>query len=318
MRKKTNKQKIENYFDFELKNHLFAEFQLHGLSIGLHESRGAVDGLDYVVDAFYKMIRPQIMATLKDRKERQILYTEDDISNLNTFFNKFKLVLITAYGNTDTDNAAQFCPSSVTKKNGQIICEPTLLASLCATNEDEAKYKVMAMIAHELTHAFNQFFYLKKTEAINDDNVSIKNRYKDIISAKQRSETTYRALGHVLYTMSRIERNAYVAELRQELINRQNEFYDAKSLLNTLKNTMTWSRFKSLYRNILILVYEAKDELRPQLLADLNEIMGLNLTTWNQFQKYLLRRFAKYKKSFSLKIVKIAFDVYYQTKIKNI
>lgn len=304
--------------NFELENHLMCEFKLHHASyvIPINETRGIVDGIDKVINCFTNMVLPQIKEVFNINKTTTVIYDETSdewkFSNIKTFFTKFKLTLKIEHGKNNTYNG-NTATNSVKTEGKTFICAPNITLNITATDIIKCGEIFNFCIGHELTHAYNLLQYALKNNTLPNDNIMVKNKYRKINQATNNIiDNNYAITGQILYKLSRIERNAYIAQLRQELIDRKKEIKDYKTLFEVVKTTESYKKFLNLEANMAVLNGYLSDKSKLQLVSYLNNIMDTEFTNFNQVKKYFNRRWNKWKKSYLSKAAKIAYDVYDQ------
>ena len=123
--------------------------------------------------------------------------------------------------------------------------------------------------------------------------------------------SNYRAIGNTLYLLSRVERNTYIAQTQQELLQRKDELEDSQSIMNVIKSTGSYEHFAWLDKNMGIILSDyLKEPAQEEIINAVNDIMDKNFTNYQQAQKYLSRRWNKWKKEYLTRVSKIAYDIY--------
>lgn len=304
--------------NIELKNHISVEFRYHR---SLNETRGVMDGIGHIVDVFIQMVKPQFQR-LYESEDTTITETYDSNNAIflnnhkKMFFEHFLLTLVTQKsekkgykGGLDLDNVKH-------DSDFGFIIEPNIQITIKSPTYSEAIDMFSSTFAHEITHGYNMLQYALKNNKIGTDNVMLRNRYSNIINAKYHpNHSNLRAIGEMLYNLSRLERNAYIAQLRQELYSMKDDIFDATSAYEAIKKTSSYKHFLYLEENMNILngkVFKLTNDVKDDLRISLNSTMGTHFTNFEQFLKYFNRRWDIWKKTYLTKASKIAYDIYSQ------
>ena len=305
--------------DIELKNHLICEFLIRKSAPSvLLEARGVVNNIDEVVDAFMEAFQKQITETFTRLTDRVQSYNNSNIlDGIDTFFTNFNIYLTTRKSPKVTYNGVMQ-PSSIKRNNDTNLwyCVPDIYLTAGAPNEKKLYQVISFALAHELTHCYNLLQYAIQNNKQFEDEIfqNIENqRYFDINKGKNSTENNEKALSYVLYYLNRMERNAYLAQLRQELLSEKDKMVDDKSIFTLIRNSESYSKLKEIERNINAVNSINDEETKKQLIVYLNTIMNRKFTTYNQVKKYLNSRWSKWKKNYLIKATKIAYDVYSTT-----
>lgn len=301
----------------ELKNHILCEFSLHK---NLHpflitETRGVVDGMDDIVNVFIRMVKPQVNDLFSTGKPTTIYYDEttDEFyySGLKTFFDSFRLYLTLSIGEKSYEGGVN--SDCIIKVRGKYRCNPKILLSISARNSIEMLNMLSFTLAHELTHAYNLLQYAIKNNSNGKDNLLNRNKYKNIQDALHTNVNinNLKATGSILYNLSRIERNVYIAQLRQELLANKNMIKDTKTAFNLIKQTESYKKFLNLEKNVNIINNNNLDpRIQNELMNYLNSIMDKKFTNFEQVKKYYNRRWQKWKKAYLVRASKIVYDIF--------
>lgn len=309
--------------NIELKNHLQFEFKVHNslFAIPLNEARSVVDGIDNVVNIFLNMAYDQIKHTFsKFNTENEITsyYNETNKiwknSNIKTFFNKFNLKLTIKKANVNRQDGGADTNSITEIGKNTFDCKPDITLIISATDAVNANNGLGIAIGHELTHCYNLLQYAIKNGKYDTSVIFDKNKYKNIDDVFHNpGPNNLKAIGTMLYNLTRVERNAYIAQLRQELLAKKDLLKDASSLFDVIKTTNSYKKFLLLEDNVNAILSATNKQVQDQLISYLNHIMESNFTTFNQFKKYFVRRWTKWKKAYIIKASKIAYDVFEET-----
>lgn len=303
--------------NIELKNHLLYEFTINNYGF-LNETRSIVNGIDNTVLMFLNMVSEQIKNT---KTKSTNIYTEKNNFNIKTFFTQFKLKLTITKGEKKYSGGCDINNSIIKNSENKWICIPDIELQVQGKNENEIRNVFGFAIGHELTHLYNMLQYAIKNNENGYNNVFDKNKYRNISNTMSNPffEKNTKIIAQILYTLTRIERNAYIAQLRQELLNQEELITDTNSAYEAIKNTESYKRLLFLEKNINILFSEDlnnSETTKTNILSTLNKTMNKKFTNFEQVKKYFLRRWLKWKKAYLSRASKIAYDVFLK-KYKN-
>lgn len=314
----------------ELLNHLLFEFSdvLPGKNRRmLTEKRGRITDIDKIVDYLCVGIQKQALNVIKDRG-RSTLYNREEYTGnikdagINTFFDEYYITVDIYYQKRNDEYSGGFYPGrSFTNisdpDTGEFIgvkCSPNISIMVNGTTLDEIMHTIRFALGHELTHAYNSYQYANKTHSTVDqtfNNFSEGQRYKYIQKASRKYSGNPKAVANLLYHLNRMERNSYIAQLYNELLDRKDEIKDVESAARVIKETESYRKFKNVRANIeAIYSPTITDDAKNNIMLVTNEITGKNFTTYNQVKKYYLRVWDKWKKKYLSTASKIARDIY--------
>lgn len=311
--------------NIELKNHLICEFYLvnGNPKTMINETRSVVSGLDTVINAFCDMISKQVQFVCdKNGSISKHIYTSklypDVLDGINTFFKDF-YILVNLKKNDKSFYHGKCSPKSVfTDKDGKLLCVPNIEIEVGGKDENTILDEFSVGMAHELTHIYNFYRYVITNPDEDGNynqkklyyNISNSQRYRKISTAMGGQATNERAIGEMLYYLNRMERNAYLGQLRQELMAEKDVITDAKSAYELVKKTGSWRNFKYLEKNIFLLWSIINPVVQKQIVGITNDITGKKFTQYSQVKKYFANRFEKWKTKYFRNASRIAYDVY--------
>ena len=301
----------------ELKNHILCEFKRNENFFGtLIEVRGVVNDVENVVKSFSIMIKQQINNTFLKNENKTYTYNEKNEiyqkNKVNTFFDEFILKLTIKQGKKTYSGNSDVHKTIFKDKNGNWICKPYIELTIQAENIIDAYYVFEFAISHELTHLFDMLQYSIKNNKSGYYNVIDKNKYRKIAQTKNDKflPNNLRAIAYILYFLTRVERNAYIAQLKQELLAKKDKITNNKTAFETIKTTESYKQFEYMEEQITM-IYSIKNEnIQNELINALNSIMNKKFSTYNQLKKYFLGRWLKWKKAYLIQASKIAYDIY--------
>ena len=309
--------------DNELKNHIIYEFYagLPNKENMLFETRGAVANLTAVMQP----ILDEMYGQAKDicgwlgrlqSSSTKTYYGSLKEKGIDTFFDKYCIELTIKYGHEKNKFSGGILPNDTFKDtdNG-VLCEPAIEYNVEGDDPTEIMKLIKMGIGHELTHAYNMYMYAKKNGLKKDDiykNAFETQRYKAIQNARNNGpENNDRAIGNILYLLNRMERNAYIAEIRQELEDMADTIKDSDSAWKAVMATEGYKKFKSLETNMKIMTNGfLSPEVKEGLLRTSRAATGRNFEDYEHMVKYYLRYWDVWKKKFLSTAAKIAYDVF--------
>ena len=301
--------------DNELKHHIITEFARNYSSTAvLKEEHGYINNIDSVIEYFKAIVEPQVELVFSDETyEDSASRTYKDKINIKTFFEYYNLRVTFEYSKTTSSYKGGASPKSVYVHpiKGQWACAPDIELTIIAPNTIKAMKNFSFAIGHELTHCYDLLQYAKETNQ--DPWYSLnRNRYFDIQKTYTYGIGNEKAAANILYHLNRTERNAYIAQLKQELLDNKEQIKDSKSAFDAIKNTESYKKFLYLERNINAIMNLTDTQTQQNLIKYLNGIMNKKLTTYNQLKKYYLNRWQKYKNKYLATASKIVHDIYTQ------
>lgn len=296
--------------DIELKHHIITEFARNFVPCLILEEHGYISDIDELIEYFKKMVEGQIQLAFSDGIPETVTREYKDKINFNTFFEYYKLNLKIVPSNVLSYKGGA-APKSVYvhPQKGEWVCVPDIELTINTNNALNAMKTFSFAIGHELTHCYDLLQYAKETGQ--DPWYSLnRNKYFDIRNNQIFGIGNNRAIAQMLYHLNKTERNAYIAQLRQELLSVKDKIKDSKTAIDAVKNTESYKKFISLENNINIIFGITDKDVQTDLLSYTNDIMGKKFTTYNQLKKYYLNRWQKWKYKYLTTASKIVYDVY--------
>ena len=296
----------------ELEQHLLFEFIYHNPNkVCINEERSAVPGIDVILEKFLDMIEPQIREAIRNKSKTFVWYNDINALGLNNIFLKsLDMQVDLDYG--DEDYSGGFDPQGVLKYYGpETKIDFRCVLNIKAKYDGDFRRNIFLVLGHEITHAYNIWqWMLKNKRDFNFTEFDLKTRYTHFKSYAWDEDNTI-VLKKMHYRLSRIEMNAYIAQLKQELQLLAVMINDSKSAFNAIQRTRSYQQnFLWIEKNIAVL--NSMDDLETQsyIISDTNRIADKNFTNYNQVLKYYNERWFYYKKEYLTKASKIAYDIY--------
>lgn len=310
--------------NLELKNHIIYEFyaNLPNRENVLNESRGVVDGLHEVVKAICEELSDQIWETYNTKEEETRVYSgELSEFGLKSFFEDFTITLTTMYGNNKSNYRGGLSVSkSFSYSENGVVCSPVINFYVSDNDPSDMARTIASAIGHELTHAYNFYQYARKNDLTIQqmmDNFDDVQRYGDIMATKNSpGPNNEKAVGDILYKLNRMERNAYIAQLKQELESDAENIKDSKSAWRAVLASESYKKFKNLETNFNIMFgSEMSDTAKNQIIHYTNRATGKNFKTFNQIKKFYMTYWETWKKKYLTMAAKIAYDVFHKNNL---
>ena len=302
----------------EIKNHILYVFYSGQPSkeTVLNESRGYVTGLHEVIQRIFQenKIYDQIKRTIVSGREVEETYS-GRISDygISSFFDDFTITIKTVPGEKVYSDAVTHTNKTF-EDTEPITCHPDISIIVNGMDLLPMVDEFTSSLGHELTHVYNMFRYLTdnglKTGDLNN-NIIYKQRYgKIMMSMHNGMMPNEKAIANTLYLLNRLERNAYISQLEEELLAASDTMVDSKSVWKAVLKTQSYRKFKLLEKNILFITVVDDANMGELIRLLTNKIMGTNFTNFNQVKKYYSERWMKWKKKYLSTASKIAYDVF--------
>ena len=305
-------EQIKFFEELELYSHILTEFKRDVLSddsIFLTESHGYFNETENVVDYLLGIIEDDLYNFCESTEKVKTLTINQNYIK-NAFFDYIYVKINLTKGEGRKYSASDFVNKMFYYENGKQYIRPYITMIIQTDTFNNFKYIISFVLAHELTHCYNSYIFWKKTGKI------LNNEYIENIGypkkTKINSTLNQQAIRSVLYRLHRLERNAYIGQLKQELLFYKDEIKDSKTGMDALKKTESYQRdFKNLEENILnILSLNFTEGEKEEIIECVNEVAKRDFTTFEQCKKYFWNRWEKWKKKYMEQSSKIIYDTY--------
>lgn len=305
--------------------HLLYEFggHYHRSKKILNETRGVVTGLRDVVDLLSKETNRQVRDAVRGRTEICQIYSGDIRSRgFVSFFGDYYLELTVSYeaeaNDVDYSGGLLSKYSFEDTENG-ILCHPYIRLRISGDDQRKIAETISFCLGHELTHAYDMYRYAKDNGYGAKDilaNISYDQRYSGFLSAAKSPVPMKNFIGGLLYSLNRMERNAYIAQLRQEIENLP--IYDSASAIRAIKRSSSYERFLVIDRKVQALQdSRLSDDTKHEVILITNELTGKKFSNYAQVKKYYTGRWEKWKRKYLSTVAKIAHDAYLDFKDRH-
>lgn len=223
----------------------------------------------------------------QNKKTYNINIDEKDFENVETFFKKLNFsISLTLTNDIDTyEYNGGYTPQPAMRdiENGKIISMvendklPVVkIYSVILSSVTSIREAIAATVYHEFTHAYEDYQRIKKGRRLNSIRAyTVFSKY-DGINTIRNSVPGYagEALGHVIYMLKQVEKNAYVSQAIGE-IEMSSMTGWADDLSSAIKRTKGYENYKSILDFIKALETIDDENIQQKLLAAYNTNAGI-------------------------------------------
>lgn len=221
---------IEDYIDYNILQHLAIEYKENNLYSRrriILEKYGIYDGCEELAKFIFNKIE-------KEGIDNQYVFDSNDLKSFkNIFFNK----IIIDIDPTD-DSGAEYIDNE--SLNDDFLFDEVIIYIYQYENHLN---KIKELLMHELTHAYNNYMMLLKG---NDGYIKAA---KSILYQNIQKDATNDddfLLKKALYLLLGYERNAFLAEIKDELSQHKEQIKGPNDALKVLKNSQVYKAYKKL------------------------------------------------------------------------
>lgn len=308
----------------EIKKHLQFESSFRRCITLLKEERGSIPCIASFVSRFKRYFAPQADNALKNKgQDVQAKYTEKTCANIfdnikDIFFNEFVFDISACV--TDRNNVTgktNILQALKKDKNGNVTCVPYITLYVEGKSVADLNRTLLHSMGHELTHLYNMFQYLKKGYSLSDMTDYYKQNYSGVTDKMFFGDNYEQIIGRLFYYFNRMERNAYIAQLKQELTSIRDKMVDAQSIYDAIRETESFKVYTYIENAIAEIVKVDDNEIGKRLVEITSELSGKKINTIGQMKKYFIGRWMKWKKKYMSVASKIAYDIYDEGTVYN-
>ena len=157
------------------------------------------------------------------------------------------------------------------------------------------------LIAHELTHAYQDWCRMKK---------GLSNSWrKDIADGNYKNDEIGKSrIGSLLYLLNRFEEDAYMAQIAASLKRRKQYFGSVREMMDYLKTLIPYKNYLKLFKYIEECKTIDDKKIQEEMLAKVSELSNFKFGNYNKFLKWLDRRCYRIKNRFERYIPKILYQ----------
>ena len=306
---------IKQYGNQSLYSHILFEFK-HGVPNGdylLTESHGYFDDVDIIAQTIIKAMSPTIKKAILygEKKEIDRTFTREDFS-FDVFFDNLTLHLtFIPSETTDYYGGFNFRNTKVTHlEDGTLSYHPYISLTCQAKILPDAVHTLYFALGHELTHAHSELEAAKG----NGGWLQKSEKYAKSILFKELSgvDRHVRVISHAMYVLDRRERNAFIAQLKQELETHKDEILDSKSATETITKTESYKDSYLFLTQVAHWLINTKfsDEEQDDICQVMSKITNKAFNTLSDVIKYIVLHAKKWQKEYEIRASKIAYDIF--------
>lgn len=288
------KNKFEQEKYDELRRSICIEFRfskkpsIHKI---LTEAKGMVDGNDVYIDTIMDWIDTKTCSGDIQGKIKIVLGKEH-FKGIVPFFNK--LILDVDYQNANYNDIKAMYNTSIHQiVDGKI---DTVDIKLVVRGEYRAlKYNIPRFLTHELLHAYENWNRTVKTgKTIHDaaKEVGYFGNTKTRYIAAQTQNQVMGILGHLYYACTSFEINAYIAQLKQTLIDYKKTIHNADDAMSTIQHTDIYQGYIML-GNQLNAIIANKEQYQDDIEDWYESTFGKDDLSYNKILKRLRNLYNK-------------------------
>ena len=299
--------------------HLLFEFGMNSDKWLLNESHGTVGFVDEFVTGFMKDVQGQISATFANGCTVSHVYEGNaEKYSKNVFFKNYSITLITSMIKEErVIYSGGFNPEDSISEDEEwnVTCRPTIVLHVSAPSAIRMQRTIPFVLGHELTHAYNIYKYAQEYGMYSlRKNIIKTQNYTNI---KNYSHPMYgqnvQAIADMLYTLNRMERSAYIAQLKQEMEADGEWITDAESAMDLIRSTESYEKFRYLEKNIDTILNIRYEPIQNEILSATNAIIRGGkrkpFSNWEQLRRYYSAVWETWKKKYLITASKIAYDI---------
>ena len=312
MRIEYHRKKVyEDLFDEHLFRHCAIE--LSDAFTSILESHGYSDKVSGIIDALYTVINHDIGA-MKFGEHKRFVYNDTSLfDNIDVFFTGFSLTLDVDYADDykGYESRGKYNDrSKMLYKNGKVDFVPNIVVYAKGNDNLGIRRVIGKTLGHEFTHAYNDY------EMFLDSGGTI--RLKDAFmqgywsAAQQSPNKIERFVDEIIYFTDRSERNAHIAQMKQELDNYDEPMFTAHTFTAAIQTTETYKKLRDVISALSMIndIVKKDPERKEDVVKVVNSLTKRNFVKYKDAFLFLRDRVVRAKLKFDEQAPKIAYDVY--------
>lgn len=234
----------------EMKNSLYLEFHYSrklSLDSMLMESKGNMNNVDEYLKTVMTEFRTQ---TNNGKVNKVIVVTEKEFSNVpNPIAKQFKVII--DYQNSDNENIYGVYNSKKSNLTNNVL-DYVEIKVVAHGNYKSLLYELPRMLSHEFLHAYEKLMRLRKgNNRMESDAYTNNNIARQI--ANMTNDEVIKHISMIYYYCSSFERNAYTAQLNQQIIQYKDTIQDSETAYQVLQTTPLYQQYMAFGRTLLVL-----------------------------------------------------------------
>ena len=254
----------------------------------LLESYGLFDGCDKIVRELWQHIIGRIV--FEDYSPLVVEF------NTSSFIRSIKCIFEEKPGGGD----AAYDPLNSVIKNGKF--DPLIIR--LSISPDVHNY-IQSLLCHELTHAYEDFNRRKSQKGLVGQ--FLKTRYDLTLNAMNNNPNeSVRAIATLLHLFTSFERNAYVAQIKADLLYCHRKFEDIAEVVDFLRNTNTYRKYQEMLSLADSVINTTNPQIQNAVLSVIQNISTLRFPNYNTLCKWIRNTAWKIDRKFKTVIPKMA------------
>lgn len=312
--------------DEELKNRLFFSYYYHPKTNGNHfeilnEEHGLNNTIERILDKCANKIFAEYMNIInndiihQDFSDKTFVIKEKNIQNAFVQSIDFRFNIKYNENYKTNFNASYAGSQTYVNKKDSLFGNIRINCNISQPMGDKVnindKWKLMAILAHELTHALEDYKrQFNKKEKSSLISAMAKIGYYDNSAMNQPEENMdIRKLSWIMYHLTPSEINAYIAHLIKNIRPIIKNCDNSNDAWNIVKQSDIWKKYQSTEKYIEDLL-QINNEYSQNLLLDYwNSIRKTNINDYNILKKILRKKWIKCRKKMVDQISKQITDI---------
>lgn len=302
-------------------------YELGSLSeYDIFESHGYYDNISYIVEKIHDKIRSNILS-LKDGETFETTLSDMSIFNRDkVFFDEYSLSIEVTYKETEKElnrnlsGGSYFEDSQITMENGIIEFYPIMEIHATGSSKMKIMNFILKDIGHEFLHAYNDYCVFKESKGESRlKDIYFKYNYKTSETSTLKTEVL---VSQILYFTDQAEKNARVAQIKQEIEQYKNGRWKQIDIKNAVDSTEINHDIQDAENKLYELMDRSygndkeADDNKYYTIEAVKGLSGYNFSTFEQAIRFLKNKIYKVRKQFNKQAYKIATDVYLENNNK--
>lgn len=287
----------------KLLNHINIDYKLY-------ENAGLYDG----IEDLSRFLTNKIKSHQEYNFTLEYNYNDIQLRKFNNIF--FSKIIIKCERNKHNNNYGEYIPNEEIDFNQTINKFNYIRINLSLSIKHIAQ-EVYRILLHELTHAWDDYnSYKNKTTSLK---TVLSNNYNNILKVLDTSKNSYdEIIGKILYFLSDIELNAFMAEIAGYLYDTldSNTIDNPHKAVEILKNSDLYKNYKNI-GSILNSISETSDyeEFKNELTNTFNDVNNTDYST-NKVLKILINKYIKIMRKIESNIGKLCVRYVKELKVR--
>ena len=280
---------FEQNRDNEMKNSIFMEFRYstkQSMDSILLESKGNMNDIDeYVIPIMTKFRR----ITNNGNMNAEVNITANDFKSVkNKIAEKFNIII--EYDKDKPLNIKGVYDTKQSKLQGNVLDNVTIKIKACGEYNKVIR-NLPSLIAHELLHAYEKLMRCRKngkemqSEPYTNNNIM---RATARITGNQVIEH----ISMIYYYCTSFERNAYIAQLNNQIRDMKNDIQDSDTAFQVLQQLPLYKQYMA-FGNTLSIIYKNKEYYKDDIEEWYETVYDGKHLSYNKIIKRLINLYNK-------------------------